>query len=147
MRRGLMILWKQLMFTVHSLICKVSLPGPSAEARPNHPMHVSSIYYISLLLIKSWNDEDSLSDNCLQETVIYKENLPHFITTGATGNSLQSDCVQYSQLLVTAIATKVIASHQRGTGDHRVGQWWEGVMDQEDSYKTLIGVHSTMHPN
>ena len=38
-----------------------------------------------------------------------------------------------------------IAGCGMGVGDHRVGQWWKGVMGQQNSYKTLIGVHSTMH--
>ena len=38
-----------------------------------------------------------------------------------------------------------IASYQRGVGDHRVGQCWEGLMGQQNSCKTLIEVHSTMH--
>ena len=38
-----------------------------------------------------------------------------------------------------------MASCGLGVGDHRVGQWRKGVMGQQNSCKTLIGVYSTMH--
>ena len=41
------------------------------------------------------------------------------------------------------LATKVqVAGYWRGVGDYKVGK---GVMGQQNSCKTLIGVHSTMH--
>ena len=36
---------------------------------------------------------------------------------------------------------RVIADYMRGVGDHRVGWWWKEVMGQQNSCKTLIGVH------
>ena len=32
-----------------------------------------------------------------------------------------------------------------GVGDHRVAQWWKGVMGRQNSWKTLIGMHLTMY--
>ena len=40
---------------------------------------------------------------------------------------------------------RLIAGCGLGGGDHKVGQWRKGVMDQQKSCKMSIGVHSTMH--
>ena len=47
--------------------------------------------------------------------------------------------------LATKSFYRQIASYGMGIGDHRVAQWWEGVIGQQNSCKMLFGVHSTMH--
>ena len=48
--------------------------------------------------------------------------------------------------LATKVFNRQIAGCRMGVvGDHRVGWWWKGVMGQQNSCKTLTGVHSTMH--
>ena len=44
-------------------------------------------------------------------------------------------------------SNQLISSYMywRGVDDDMVGQWWEGDMGQQTSYKTFIGVHSTMY--
>ena len=37
------------------------------------------------------------------------------------------------------------ASDGKWVGHHKVGQWWTEVNYQQNSYLTVIGVHSTMH--
>ena len=40
---------------------------------------------------------------------------------------------------------KEIIGYGVSVGEHRVARRWKGVMGQQNSYMTLIGVHSTMH--
>ena len=55
----------------------------------------------------------------------------------------------YRLLIGHCLATEIfigkLPATRGGVGDHRVGQWWEGggVMGQQTSCKTLIGVHLT----
>ena len=42
---------------------------------------------------------------------------------------------------------RLITGYRRGVGDLSVDQRCKGVMGQQNICKTLIGVHSTMHPN
>ena len=72
------------------------------------------------------------------------------------GGISESNCALYTykihvcSFVGRCLATKVfigklLAACRRPVGDHRVGQWWKGVMGQQNSYETLIGVHLTMH--
>ena len=38
-----------------------------------------------------------------------------------------------------------IASYRRPVGDHRVGQWWKGVMGQQKYTHTMLGTHTHTH--
>ena len=67
---------------------------------------------------------------------------------------IMSRCVCV-RLLVVAWQRKFyrqIASYTstKGVGRHKVGLWWKGINYQQNSYLTVIGIHSTihlMHPN